>query len=182
ELDRDRDAWRAIVEPELDNIRAALDHGLADPSLRRPPCTTLNTERIGPPDKFPEPDPNPCERAVRTDSTDQDRKPGSADQARELAASVAWLWNLRARGREGMTYLRRAIDLAPDDRSLTQVRLLVGIAEIADTTSPYENFAEQALAIATDPKWRARCQGLLALEKMIVDFDAAADLCRAAEV
>jgi predicted ATPase/DNA-binding CsgD family transcriptional regulator len=174
ELDRDRDAWRAIVEPELDNIRAALDHGLVETSLRRPPYTTLNTERFRPRSKFPEPNPNPCERAIRTGS-------GVGEQGRELAASVAWLWNLRARGREGMTYLRRALDLAPDDRSVTQVRLLVGIAEVADTTSPYENFAQQALAIATDPKWRARCLGLLALEKMIVDFDAAADLCLEAE-
>lgn len=80
-----------------------------------------------------------------------------------------------------MTYLRRALDLAPDDRSLTQVRLLVGIAEVADTTSPYENFAQQALDITTDPKWRARCLGLLALETMIMDFDAAAELCIEAE-
>ncbi|MFD1052062.1 hypothetical protein ACFQ1S_44075, partial [Kibdelosporangium lantanae] len=36
--------------------------------LARPPCTTPNTERTGPPRKFRKPHPSPCERTVRTES------------------------------------------------------------------------------------------------------------------
>jgi predicted ATPase len=31
ELDKNRDAWRAVIEPERENFRAALDHGLSGP-------------------------------------------------------------------------------------------------------------------------------------------------------
>ncbi|TCO62698.1 helix-turn-helix transcriptional regulator [Actinocrispum wychmicini] len=139
ELGRDRDRWRSIVEPERDNVRAALDWALAaaDPT-----------------------------------------------RGRRLAASLAWLWNINARGHEGMAYLRRAIDLAPDDRTSLQVRLLVGIAEVADTTAPLETFAQDGVDIATelgDERLRARCLGLLALERLAADFDESWELCLRAE-
>jgi predicted ATPase/DNA-binding CsgD family transcriptional regulator len=134
ELGRDKDAWRAIVEPERDNLRAALDWGLASDRAR----------------------------------------------GRRLAASLAWLWNLHGRGHEGLAYLRRALELAPDERSLLQVRLLVGIAEVADTTAPFDlDVAGLGVRIATelgDENMRTRCLGLTALDRFYTDFDAAWDL------
>ena len=51
---------------------------------------------------------------------------GDPDAGRRLAASLAWLWHLDRRGREGIGYLRRAIERAPDERSALQARLLTG--------------------------------------------------------
>ena len=91
ELDRDKDAWCAAFEPERDNLRAALDWGLAaeDP-----------------------------------------------DRGRRLAAATAWLWNLHGRAGEGVEVLRRAIDRAPDQRTLLQARLLTGFGMLGDTIAP----------------------------------------------
>ena len=71
ELRQDLDAWRTQLEREHDNLRAALDWGLAAP------------------------DP---------------------EHGRRLAAGLPWLWHLHRHGREGLEYLRRAIDRAPEDR------------------------------------------------------------------
>ena len=90
-LDHDKDAWCAAIEPERDNLRAALDWGLsaADP-----------------------------------------------ERGRRLAAATAWLWNLHGRGAEGVAVLKRAIDRAPNDRTLLQAQLLTGYALIGDTAAP----------------------------------------------
>jgi predicted ATPase/DNA-binding CsgD family transcriptional regulator len=139
-LDRDKDAWRALVEPEQDNLRAALDWGLSA----------------------------------------EDPEPG-----RRLAASLAWLWNLRARGHEGLAILRRALVRAPQDRSLLQVRILIGLGQVADTTAPFDiDSARLGVEIATehgDDRLRARCLVLTALDRFYTDFDAAWDLCLDAE-
>jgi len=134
-LDENRDAWRAVIEPDRDNFRAALDHGLAD----------------------------------------------APELGRRLAAALPWLWNLGATGQEGIGYLRRAIGLAPEDRSLLQARLLYGYATVADTASPFEyDAAECGLELATelgDDRLRAHCLALLAVGKFFTDFEAAWDLC-----
>jgi predicted ATPase len=107
-LQRDLDAWRAQIELEHDNLRAALEWGL----------TAADAER-----------------------------------GRRLAALLPWLWHLHGHGNEGIAFLRRAIERAPDDRSTLQARLLTGIALVADTASPLDleyDAAQRALAIATE--------------------------------
>jgi len=134
ELQQGLDAWRTRLEREHDNLRAALDWGLAAP----------------------------------------DPEPG-----RRLAAGLPWLWHLHRHGREGLEYLKRAIDRAPDDRSTLQARLLTGIALVADTASPLGlefDAAQRALAIATEQgeeRLRALCLILSAVGRFYTDFGAA---------
>lgn len=147
ELQRDMDAWRTQLEREHDNLRAALDWGLAA----------------------------------------SDPEPG-----RRLAAKLPWLWHLHRHGHEGIEFLRRAVERAPNDRSTLQARLLTGIALVADTASPLGleyDAAQRALAIATeqgDEQLRALCLTLSAVGQFYTDFDAAwrlsVDALRAAEV
>jgi predicted ATPase/DNA-binding NarL/FixJ family response regulator len=134
EPQRDLDAWRTRLEREHDNLRAALDWGLAAPDPER---------------------------------------------GRRLTATLPWLWHLHRHGREGLEYLRRAIDRAPVDRSTLQARLLTGIALVADTASPLGlefDAAQRALAIATeqgDERLRALCLTLSAVGRFYTDFGAA---------
>jgi predicted ATPase/DNA-binding CsgD family transcriptional regulator len=134
ELQRDLDVWRTRLEREHDNLREALDWGLAAPDPER---------------------------------------------GRRLAAGLPWLWHLHRHGREGLEYLRRAIDRAPDDRSTLQARLLTGVALVADTASPLGlefDAAQRALAIATEQgeeRLRALCLTLSAVGRFYTDFGAA---------
>ncbi|MFF0344895.1 LuxR C-terminal-related transcriptional regulator [Kribbella sp. NPDC004875] len=134
-LDKDRDAWRTLIEPDRENCRAALDHGLA--------------------------------------SSDPDR-------GRRLAAALRWLWNLHATGSEGIDYLRRAIDCAPDDRTLLQARLLYGYATVADTVDPFGyDAAGRGLELATelgDDRLRSLFLALVAVGEFFTDFEKAWDL------
>jgi predicted ATPase/DNA-binding CsgD family transcriptional regulator len=133
-LDVDRETWRAQIEPDRENYRAALEYGL---------------------------------------STDSDR-------GRRLAATLRWLWNLQATGNEGIGYLRRAIELAPDDRSLLQARLLYGYATVADTVDPFGyDAAGRGLALATelgDDRLRSLFLALVAVGEFFTDFQKAWDL------
>ncbi|MEV4319511.1 LuxR C-terminal-related transcriptional regulator [Actinocrispum sp. NPDC049592] len=133
----DLDAWRTRVEGEYENLRAALEWGLAAD------------------------DPGP---------------------GRRLAAELAWLWHLHRHGYEGISFLRRAIDLAPDDRSLLQARLLAGLALVADTTSPLDleyDVAQQALELAAEhgeESLRAVCLSLSAVGRFYTSFEEAWEL------
>jgi hypothetical protein len=104
------------------------------------------------------------------------------ERGRELAASLAWFWHHDRRGREGIEYLGRAIDLAPQDRSRLQARLLTGFALVADTAGPLDveyDAATRALALATevgDENLRALCLNLAAVGAFYTDFDAAWEL------
>jgi predicted ATPase/DNA-binding CsgD family transcriptional regulator len=143
EADResDADAWRRALVLEYDNLRAALDWGLA-----------ADDPRVG----------------------------------RQLAASLAWLWHLDRRGREGIGFVRRAIDRAPDERSRLQARLLTGLALVADTAGPLDverDAAARAVELATDvgdEGLRALCLNLLAVGSFYTDFDEAWQLCEQA--
>jgi predicted ATPase/DNA-binding CsgD family transcriptional regulator len=134
-LDKDRDAWRTLIEPDRENYRAALEHGLSadDP-----------------------------------------------DRGRRLAAALRWLWNLQATGNEGIGYLRRAIELAPGDRTLLQARLLYGYATVADTVDPFGyDAAGRGLELATelgDDRLRSLLLGLVAVGEFFTDFQKAWDL------
>ncbi len=134
-LDKDRDAWRALIEPDRENYRAALENGLSadDP-----------------------------------------------ERGRRLAAALRWLWNLQATGNEGIGYLRRAIDRAPDDRTLLQARLLYGYATVADTVDPFGyDAAGRGLELATeldDDRLRSLFLALVAVGEFFTDFQKAWDL------
>ncbi|MDN3358735.1 LuxR C-terminal-related transcriptional regulator [Actinomadura sp. DC4] len=106
-LARDKDAWTSEIGAERENLRAALDWGLAQEDPER---------------------------------------------GRRLAAGLPWLWHLGARGHEGLTVFRRAIDRGTGERTALQARLLTGLALIADTTHPAGleyDAAQAALEIAT---------------------------------
>jgi predicted ATPase/DNA-binding CsgD family transcriptional regulator len=111
---------------------------------------------------------------------------GDGAVARRLAASLAWLWHLDRRGREGLQYLRRAIAVAPGDRSLLQAHLLTGVALVADTADPLDteyDAATRALEIAMstgEEALKALCLNLAAVGAFYTDFDAAWDLCEEA--
>jgi predicted ATPase len=143
EVDRDSDAdgWRRALLLEYDNLRAALEWGLA-----------ADDPRAG----------------------------------RQLAASLAWLWHLDRRGREGIGFLRRAIDRGSDERSRLQARLMTGLALVADTAGPLDverEAASQAVKLATDvgdDGLRALCLNLLAVGSFYTDFDEAWQLCEQA--
>lgn len=143
EADRERDAdgWRRALALEYDNLRAALEWGLAA----------------------------------------EDPRAG-----RRLAASMAWLWHLDRRGREGMGFLRRAIERAPDERSPLQARLMTGLALVADTAGPLDverDAASRAVKLTTDigdEGLRALCLNLLAVGSFYTDFDEAWQLCEEA--
>jgi ATP/maltotriose-dependent transcriptional regulator MalT len=108
-------------------------------------------------------------------------------EGRRLAALLAWFWHFDHRGREGLTFLRHAIDRAPDERSHLQARLLTGFALVADTAGPLDveyDAAARALALADeigDDELRALCLNLLAVGAFYVDFDAAWRLCERAQ-
>ena len=141
ELDADR--WRLMLLIEYDNLRAALEWGLA----------------------AEEP-----------------------DVGRELAASLAWLWHLDRRGREGIGFLHRAIDRAPKERSRLQARLMTGLALVADTAGPLDveyDAATRAVELAADvgdEGLRALCLNLLAVGTFYTDLDEAWRLCEQAYI
>ena len=117
--------------------------------------------------------PDACAQDASTDIT----------AARQLAAALAWFWHFSRRGREGLTFLRLAIDRAPQERSVLQARLLTGLALVADTADPLDvehDAAERALERATevgDEALRALCLSLSAVGVFYTDFDAAWALC-----
>ena len=92
---------------------------------------------------------------------------------------MPWLWHLNRQGPLGIELLQRAALLAPDDRSLLQGRLLMGIALVADTAAPLAleyDVAQQALEIATehgDERLRAMALGLAAVGRFYTDLDGA---------
>ena len=108
------------------------------------------------------------------------------EPGRRIAAALAWLWHLGRQGREGIGYLRRAIERVPDDRSRLQAGLLTGLALVADTAEPLDleyDAATRALELATevsDESLRALCLNLAAVGAFYTDFEAAWELCEEA--
>jgi len=108
-------------------------------------------------------------------------------RARELAAELPWLWLLLRQGREAMGVLRRAIARAPDERSVLQARLLVGMALVADTAGPLDvelDAASRAAELASengDDALLALCLVLAAVGRFYTDLDAARETALEAE-
>ena len=108
-------------------------------------------------------------------------------RARELAAELPWLWHLLRQGREGMDVLRRAVARAPEERSVLQARLLVGMALVADTAGPLDvelDAANRAAELASeqgDESLLALCLALAAVGRFYTDIDGARETALEAE-
>jgi predicted ATPase/DNA-binding CsgD family transcriptional regulator len=104
-------------------------------------------------------------------------------RGRRLAAALVWLWYKHGHGHEGLDYMRRAIDLAPDDRSAVQARLLVSAAALAQVCGQFPrivDYAQRGLDVATlndDDRVRGQCLFLLAFVQFYLDPDRAWELC-----
>jgi predicted ATPase/DNA-binding CsgD family transcriptional regulator len=102
----------------------------------------------------------------------------AADPAkgRRLAAGLPWLWHLHGPGHEGIDFLRRAVDRAPDDTSPLQSRLFTGIALVADVAGPVDvgvDALERALKLAADERDRGLPLVLQASGRLFADLDGA---------
>jgi predicted ATPase/class 3 adenylate cyclase/DNA-binding CsgD family transcriptional regulator len=138
ELERDQDRWRAVLETEHDNLRAALRWGLGADEPER---------------------------------------------GRRLAAALARFWSLHGHIQEGLGFLNRAVEVAPDDRSSLQASLLSGTALVAGSggrPALAAAAAELGLEIAVanhDSRNRGRCLVLAAYLLFFTDFSASQELC-----
>jgi predicted ATPase/DNA-binding CsgD family transcriptional regulator len=105
------------------------------------------------------------------------------ERGRRLAASLVWLWYKHGHGDEGLDFIQRAIDRAPDDRSSVQARLLVSAAALAQVCGQFArivDYAQRGLEVATlihDDRVRGQCLFLLAFVQFYLDLDAAWELC-----
>jgi predicted ATPase/DNA-binding CsgD family transcriptional regulator len=108
--------------------------------------------------------------------------PGRAEQGRRLSAAMARQWMLRGQAREGLDFLRRAAELAPEERSSLQARLWCGLAMLAMVAGQRGRCAEWAargLQVASevqDAQTRARCLTMLAFTEFFVDMDRCQEL------
>ena len=107
--------------------------------------------------------------------------------ARELAAELPWLWQMLRQGREGMDVLRRAITREPEDRSVLQARLLLGMALVADTAGPLDvelDAASRAASLARElgeDELLAMCLALAAVGRFYTDLEGARETALQAE-
>lgn len=99
------------------------------------------------------------------------------DRARRLAAAMSRQWFIRGQAHEGIAFLERAVDLAPEDRSALQGRLLCGRAMLGMISARIQMAAESAqrgLEIAAetgDEPTRARCLVMSAYREFYFDME-----------
>jgi predicted ATPase/class 3 adenylate cyclase/DNA-binding CsgD family transcriptional regulator len=113
------------------------------------------------------------------------------ERGRRLAAALFWLWYKHGHAHEGIEFLQRAIERAPDDRTSVQATLLAGIAAVAVGSRHFAlivDYAQRGLEVATaigDHRNRGRCLLLLAVIQHYLDHEAArrllAEAARSAE-
>jgi predicted ATPase/DNA-binding CsgD family transcriptional regulator len=105
------------------------------------------------------------------------------ERGRRLAASLVWLWYKHGHGDEGLDFIQRAIDRAPDDRSTVQARLLVSAAALAQVCGQFPrivDYAQRGLEVSKlnhDDRVGGQCLFLLAFVQFYLDLDAAWELC-----
>jgi predicted ATPase/DNA-binding CsgD family transcriptional regulator len=105
------------------------------------------------------------------------------ERGRRLAASLVWLWYKHGHGDEGLDFIQRAIDRAPDDRSSVQARLFVSAAALAQVCGQFPrivDYAQRGIEVATlihDDRVRGQCLFLLAFVQFYLDLEAAWELC-----
>jgi predicted ATPase/DNA-binding CsgD family transcriptional regulator len=102
-----------------------------------------------------------------------------ATRGRRLAASMAWLWHLEARGAEGVRLLRLAAERGSGERGALQAEVLVAQALVADTAvgggDAYETArAARELAAEAGASAAGRLAGALtAIGLLATDLDGA---------
>jgi predicted ATPase/DNA-binding CsgD family transcriptional regulator/class 3 adenylate cyclase len=105
------------------------------------------------------------------------------ERGRRLARSLVWLWYKHGDGHEGLDFMQRAIEVAPDDPSPLQARLLVAAAALSQICGEFPrivDYAQRGLQVATlvgDDRVRGRCLFLLGFVQFYLDLDAAWELC-----
>jgi len=105
------------------------------------------------------------------------------ERGRRLAAALPRLWILYGHAHEGIEHVKRALALAPDDRTGLQARLLSGGAQLGATAADYElmvDAARRGLDIATeigDDRTRGRCLTVEAYIYVYRDDATALRLC-----
>jgi predicted ATPase/DNA-binding CsgD family transcriptional regulator len=105
------------------------------------------------------------------------------ERGRRLAASLVWLWYKHGHGDEGLDFIQRAIDRAPDHASSVQAQLLVSAAALAQVCGQFPrivDYAQRGVELATlnhDDRIRGQCLLLLAVVQFYLDLDASWDLC-----
>jgi predicted ATPase/class 3 adenylate cyclase/DNA-binding CsgD family transcriptional regulator len=98
------------------------------------------------------------------------------ERGRRLAAALPQLWYLHGHSNEGINFLRRAIALAPGDRSFLQASLHAGAALVGVAAGNFELLVastQQGYEIATangDDRNAGRCLLLSAYVQFYVDF------------
>jgi predicted ATPase/class 3 adenylate cyclase/DNA-binding CsgD family transcriptional regulator len=109
-----------------------------------------------------------------------------SDRGRRLAARLSRLWYVHGQAHEGVDVMRRAVELAPDDRSALQSRLLAGAAMVAIAAGQFPliaEYAQRGLDIASangDDRIRGRCLLVCAYVMFYLDPATGQDLCRQA--
>jgi predicted ATPase/DNA-binding CsgD family transcriptional regulator len=109
--------------------------------------------------------------------------PEDPERGRRLAASLVWLWYKHGHGDEGLDFIQRAIDRAPDDRSSVQARLLVSAAALAQMCGQFPlivDYAQRGIEVSTlihDDRVRGQCLFLLAFVQFYLDLGASWELC-----
>jgi predicted ATPase/DNA-binding CsgD family transcriptional regulator len=104
-------------------------------------------------------------------------------RGRRLAAALPRLWILHGHAHEGIEHVKRALALAPDDRTGLQATLLTGAAQLAATVADYElmlDAARRGRDIATevgDDRARGRCLTVEAYVHVYRDDAMARRLC-----
>jgi predicted ATPase/DNA-binding CsgD family transcriptional regulator len=105
------------------------------------------------------------------------------ERGRRLAAALPRLWILYGHAHEGIAHVKRALALAPDDRSGLQARLLAGSAQLGATVADYGlmvDAAQRGLDIAAeigDEQTRGRCLSVEAYVHIYRDAATARRLC-----
>jgi DNA-binding CsgD family transcriptional regulator/tetratricopeptide (TPR) repeat protein len=103
-------------------------------------------------------------------------------RGRRLASVLIWLWYLHGHTNEGIEFLQRAIERAPDERSPLQALLLTGVAAVSVASGQFDllvDYAQRAVELATaigDHCSRGRSLLLLGVVLSFLDFDGADDL------
>lgn len=110
------------------------------------------------------------------------------ERGRRLAAALPRLWLLHGRqANEGIGWLQRAIDRAPDDGSTLQARLLVGVALVAAPAGRFAlilDCASRGIEIAAangDERNRGRGLAIAAYVKGNIDFAVTKEMCAEAK-
>ena len=104
-------------------------------------------------------------------------------RGRRLAAALPRLWILYGHAHEGIEHLKRAIGLAPDDRTGLQARLLVGAAQLGAAAADFELMVDAArrgrdiAAAIGDQQTRGRCLNVETYMYLYRDDATARRLC-----